>query len=364
MLNEGASQEKSQARCLVEAAAWRVHLTEMDGANVRAFEAWAAADARHLAAWEQVQAPWRLIDEAQGSPAALKLRSEVLDRTHAEFCRRRPPWRPWFFGLNPWGRRAALGFGCALLLAAISVLWWTRAEVYQTGPGERLSIVLADGSRVELDSSSHLRVRYSAGARALSLIHGQARFLVAHDAGRPFSVTAGNRDIVATGTDFDVDLLGATLYVSLLEGRVLVLPRNESEAHVAATKLEPGEQLTVSGAGESRVGPMNRKGVIAWQSRQILFDDEPLAVAVERINRYSTDRLVLADQEVGALRISGVFRTGNVAGFVDTLTHYLPVQSERRGSAILLRARPQPPAPPAERRAQGGTADSQHTITE
>jgi transmembrane sensor len=347
MLKEGREQEKSHARCLVEAAAWRVHLTETDGANAPAFDAWFTSDARHRAAWDQVQGPWRLIDDAQGSPALLELRRQVLSRTHARYCEPRQRWRAWFSGLKP-SLRAAIGIACVVVLAATSVLWWNPADVYETGPGERLSIALADGSRVELDSSTQLSVQYSSGARALSLARGQARFLVAHDAARPFSVTAGSRNVVATGTDFDIDLLGTTLYVSLLEGRVLVLPRNESGAQGAPTKLEPGEQLKVSGAGEISIGPVSRDGVIAWQSRQIIFDDEPLASAVERINRYSTDRLVLADQRVGALRISGVFRAGNVAGFVDTLTRYLPVSSERRQNTILLRARESHAVPPAE----------------
>jgi transmembrane sensor len=354
MLKEGALEEKSYARCLVEAAAWRVHLTETGRESVPAFETWLALDTRHRAAWDQVQGPWRVIEDAQASPAVLELRSRVLGRTHSRLSGDSRPWHAAFSRLIP-GRGAALAIGCALVLGVASVLWWNRADVYQTGPGERLSIALADGSRVELDSSSELRVRYSSGARALSLAQGQARFLVAHDARRAFSVMAGNRNVLAIGTDFDVDLLGETLYVTLLEGRVLVLPRNEPEAHLASTNVEAGQQLKVSRAGETSIASVSREGVLAWQSRQIIFDDEPLASAVERINRYSTERLVLADERVGALRISGVFRTGNVAGFVDTLTRYLPVQSERRRNAILLRTRQQQLAPPPDRQAQGET---------
>jgi transmembrane sensor len=224
-----------------------------------------------------------------------------------------------------------------------------------------VSVVLADGSRVELDSSSDLSVRYSSNARELSLTRGQARFRVAHDAERPFSVMAGSRRVVATGTDFDVDLLGGSLYVTLLEGRVLVLPSGQSGAGIRTGQLEAGEQLTVSPDGTTRVVPANLDRVTAWQSRQIILDDEPLASAIERINRYSKDRLVLGDGAVGALRISGVFRTGNLAGFVETLTHYLPVDSERRRDVILLRTRPQNTAPPADRREQAARRDPVHS---
>src|SRR6185437_8522028 len=68
--------------------------------------------------------------------------------------------------------------------------------------------------------------RYTADARSLTLDRGQARFDVAHDVARPFSVTADGHKVVATGTAFDVDLLGPKLLVTLLKGHVVVLPRS------------------------------------------------------------------------------------------------------------------------------------------
>lgn len=232
MLSDGGKEQKSDARCLVEAAAWRVRLAESDQVTMPAFEAWLVADARHGAAWDRVQRSWQLLDDAQANPQVLKLRAQVLSRTYA-LCRQRSSPRLL--------QRAALGIGCAVVLATVCVLWmWNRPEVFHTGPAQRLSIALADGSRVELDSSSDLRVRYSSTARELHLARGQARFVVTHDAKRPFSVAAASRTVVATGTDFDIDLLGGNLYVTLLEGRVLILPRSESDAHLAPGKLEAG----------------------------------------------------------------------------------------------------------------------------
>ena len=48
------------------------------------------------------------------------------------------------------------------------------------------------------------------------LLSGQARFDVAHDAARPFSVHAGGQTVVATGTAFNVDLLGPQVLVTLI----------------------------------------------------------------------------------------------------------------------------------------------------
>jgi len=358
-MSESAEREKSTARCRIEAAAWQVHLTETGQASVPAFETWLAADERHRASWDEVQRCWQLLDDAQASPDLLRLRGEVLDRVHARARRRAPLWRAPFF------QRLAFAVGCAAVVGIASLLWLSsRPEIYRTGPAEHLSIALADGSRVELDSSSDLSVRYSSQARELSLTRGQARFLVAHDAARPFSVTAVSRRIVATGTDFDVDLLGGSLYVTLLEGHVVVLPSGQSAQRPGSSKLEAGEQLTVSPNGETRIGQAGGDRITAWQNRQIIFDDEPLASAIERINRYSSDRLVLADGAVGTLRISGVFRTGNLAGFVDTLTHYLPVDSERRRDVILLRTRPASPPKPSSGSALLHHDDETRTIVD
>ena len=358
-MSESAEREKSTARCRIEAAAWQVHLTETGQASVPAFETWLAADERHRASWDEVQRCWQLLDDAQASPDLLRLRGEVLDRVHARARRRAPLWRVPFF------QRLAFGVACAVVVGIASLLWLSsRFEIYRTGPVEHWSIALADGSRVELDSSSDLSVRYSSQARELSLTRGQARFLVAHDAARPFSVTAVSRRIVATGTDFDVDLLGGSLYVTLLEGHVVVLPSGQSAQRPGSSKLEAGEQLTVSPNGETRIGQAGGDRITAWQNRQIIFDDEPLASAIERINRYSSDRLVLADGAVGTLRISGVFRTGNLAGFVDTLTHYLPVDSERRRDVILLRTRPASPPKPSSGSALLHHDDETRTIVD
>jgi transmembrane sensor len=72
----------------------------------------------------------------------------------------------------------------------------------------------------------------------------------------------------------------------------------------------------------------------------MVFDDEPLATAVERVNRYSAQPLVLADSQIGKLRISGVFHTNNVPGFVDTLTSYLPIEADRQRDRVVLRSAP------------------------
>jgi len=78
-------------------------------------------------------------------------------------------------------------------ISALTAWYLQRPDTYRTALGERRAVTLADGSQITLDSSSEVMVRYSANARALTLVRGQARFDVTHDVERPFTVTANGR---------------------------------------------------------------------------------------------------------------------------------------------------------------------------
>ena len=66
-----------------------------------------------------------------------------------------------------------------------------------------------------------------------------------------------------------------------------------------------------------------------------MFDDEPLSSVVERVNRYGGTQVVIVDPRVGAMKISGVFNAGDVLGFVEIVTHYLPVTAVSEGPGTI-----------------------------
>jgi transmembrane sensor len=81
-------------------------------------------------------------------------------------------------------------------------------------------------------------------------------------------------------------------------------------------------------------------GDLAWQTGRLSFNDAPLGEIVAKLNRYSDRQVILADQALGALRLSGTFVSDRPAAFVDAATQLLPVDAESRADgAIVLRAR-------------------------
>jgi transmembrane sensor len=321
--------DKTDARCLVEAAAWRTRLTDSDVETTPEFESWLQADDLHQKAWSRVQSSWLLIGEHQTAPELLDLRRTALANVRKTAGAR---WRQTVGARAGVFRKAAAGVVLLACAAAFATWYWQRADAYTTQTGERRIVTLADGSQVQLDSLTDLRVRYSAHARELTLLRGQARFDVAHDVERPFMVIAAGEKVVATGTAFNIDLHKSKLVVTLIEGRVVVLPQQAGRD----VELQAGEQLSVSASGTSSVAPANIERSTAWQHGRLVFDDEPLSTVVEQVNRYARLPLVLTDESTAKLRISGVFSTRDIDGFVETLTHYLPVDADRRDGAIHL----------------------------
>ena len=361
-MNDSSDNDKSSALRLVEASAWQTRLWENDLESTPDFEAWLISHPGNRQAWNRVQQSWDLFGEHATSPELLDLRRRALGKIRGMGRERWATRYPW---ISRFGR-AAIAAGVLILAVGGAITFKVFSpDVYRTGAGERRVVTLADGSQVQLDSLTELHVSYSERARDLQLVKGQARFDVAHDVERPFAVVAAGKKVVATGTAFNIDLLGNSLFVTLIEGEVVVLPQTASVLHIAPAvssppqagsalpkaapstpkpriepiELQAGQQLAISEDGEATVAPASVQRTTAWQSGQLVFENETLSSVVRRVNRYSTRPIALTDEKVASLRLSGVFSAGDVDGFVSTVTHYLPVEAEYSDDGIYLSAR-------------------------
>lgn len=305
------SETDDASRRLIEASAWRVHLTEIGLDSTPDFEVWLFADPRNLEVWRRVEAPWDFVGVHAAEPEIVAARSVALGLPG--------------FGRRP-GNQAVLWpkIAAALLLVltglAGGIFWWLQPTDYQTELGERRTLTLADGSRLSLDSDSEVKVSYSLRNRELELVRGQARFEVAHDTSRPFLVTANRGVLVrATGTDFDVNLPSQSVIIALLQGRVAVTDANYR------TALNAGEQLTLMAGQPPRVSPASSSDVLAWLGGQVVFHNAPLSSVLERLNHYDKAQLVLGDPRLADRRVSGTFNTGDAVAVAEILARYLAI---------------------------------------
>jgi transmembrane sensor len=323
-----------------QAAAWCARLSErVSSRDDAALLAWLAADPENRQAFEAVSCTLDNVEYFAGAPEMLKLREAAL--TEARRGRRSPLAARWV-----WAACIVLG---VLGTGIATSLYLTRFSKVETGIGERRAFTLPDGSGLSLDAATQVRLSYSPERRQVVLARGRAKFDVAHDPLRPFMVEAGGKVVVATGTSFSVELVGQQVHVILYEGRIEVVPVStiaarmsnslrHPETHVD-TALNPGQELvaTVDDTPEIRqVASIDIPRSLSWQGGDLAFKEEPLSIAVARVNRYLDRPLKVGDRQAGEVRISGVFHAGDAGAFVDGVTALFPIRSERTQDGTTL----------------------------
>ncbi|BEV13163.1 FecR domain-containing protein (plasmid) [Asticcacaulis sp. DW145] len=322
---------------------WCVRLSEGPlGADEGAeFSQWLTSDPLHLAEFEKALAVWDGLGAAAAEPEFIRHREKSLGHYRRAQARR---WKTASIGRWLLPLVLAAVFALAIMAARPSVV----GKPYLTQTGERRIVNLEDGSRVALDADTEVRVSYDAYHRNLTLVKGRASFTVAKDASRPFSVSSGQKTIVATGTAFSVERLKDEIRVILYEGHVRVLTANaigsapqmaetRTTPRAAETLLTPGKQMVLR--TETNLALIRDAVELtprAWETGQLEFVDEPLAVAVERVNRYTSSRRIIVADDAAEIPISGVFNAGEVDAFAQGVASAFPVKIEEGDNKIKL----------------------------
>jgi transmembrane sensor len=244
----------------------------------------------------------------------------------------------------------AAAAGVMLLLAAL-MYQLTPFELggwrqYATAVGEQRAISLADGSIVQLNTRSRVKVRVSETSRDIRLLEGEALFKVREDSSRPFNVFTSDATIVAVGTQFNVYRLAGRTRVSVLEGRVRVSAGQESPHFVQAPAtpaplLSAGEEAEIRRDG--RIDRRETPDVIhtaAWTQRRVVFRQEPLAEVIREFNRYrKTPQFRVEHEALATRRYSGIFDVDDPNSLEDVLAEEEDVILERIGNTIVIRGR-------------------------
>jgi len=324
------------------AADWLVEREEGFAPDrVRAFAEWCGRDPRHAEAVARVEGALALLNEM---PIVRVPLEERVGRLRIGTSKQAPTPPVMRLSLWPW----AAGLAAALVLGFMG---WRFAstpsgQTYLTDATEPRCVALADGTVVDLNSNSRLHVQFSEGERHVTLGAGEAHFQVAHDAARPFIVTAGGFSVRAVGTAFNVRMVGDKVDVLVTEGKVEV-DREDAPPPRAAPilpVLAAGERIQISPSISlapriEDVAPAAAHVLLAWQDRMTSFTDVPLRELVARFNRCNATQLILEDPKLGERKIGGVIALNKVDAFVRLLEQDGDIVAERGdGREIALRA--------------------------
>jgi transmembrane sensor len=214
-------------------------------------------------------------------------------------------------------------------------------NLYTTGIGEQHRITLPDGSIVELNAQSQVRVRYAEHLRDVDLISGEALFHVTHNPARPFTVHTDRTNIRAIGTQFDVYRKATGTIVTVLEGTVAVEDgtRPDNGSGVAPPTSEPdagersssssmrasaiprslltaGDQAIISGQAAVKQAEPNVQAATAWTQGHLVFHATPLEEVASEFNRYNPRQLVIRDPELASFKVTGIFSSTDPSSLI------------------------------------------------
>jgi transmembrane sensor len=265
-----------------------------------------------------------------------------------------------FSAPRTWRRRSrVVVLVASLILASSSVgVWYVYArDTYSTSVGEDRMLTLSDGSTIELNASSRVRVDFSNHVRGVNLLQGQALFHVAKDHNRPFIVRTDNAQVRAVGTQFNVYRNRAATTVTVVEGTVAVLPAASSESSSAleapgdavqpspilergltgnALMLSAGDQVTVAPDVQPKSVKADVTAATAWTQHELVFKGASLADVVLEFNRYNKRRLTIRDVSVANLKVTGIFSSTDPSSLIRFLKARPDIAVSDEGDEILI----------------------------
>ena len=292
---------------LEAAATWYVQLNDgaPDEARTRAWQTWLQASPQHAAAWARVEAlqqQWARMPQRaalSGLGAAQQQRRDVLKIL---------------------GMLMAVGAGS--WLAVEQVPYRSMLAGQRTHAGERRSLQLDDGTRLEMNVDTSLDIQFDGQQRLIQLYQGEILVQTAKDpAQRPFSVTTSDGNVRALGTQFSVRQWGDHTEVGVEQAAVEVRPRRNNTQRLT---LEAGQHVSFDRDAIGRPRPLPQ-GSTAWVQGMLSVDDWRLGDFITQLGRYRPGVLRCAPQ-VQNLSISGAFRIDDTDTVLQNLGKSLPVK--------------------------------------
>lgn len=234
-----------------------------------------------------------------------------------------------------------LGVVATLAVVAVPVIRATMfpdvpAKIYRTAIGEHKTITLTDGSEIELNTNTVLRIAVD-NARKVWLDKGEAYFQIRHNPEHPFTVTVEGHRVVDLGTKFRVWQKSDRVEVALIEGRARFEPAVES-ARTYPVFLSPGDVVVAKADSMSvlKQAPQELSNAMGWRRGVLIFKHTPLADAAAEFNRYNETKLVIRSSAVARVEIGGTFPSNDVPAFGRVARSLLKLHVEFKNKEVVI----------------------------
>lgn len=269
--------------------------------------------------------------------------------------------------------------GVAALIAGAVFFWYSRlpqpkitvshtqpaVNHYATTAGQKRTVLLDDGTRIELNAASNLTIDHDFGSaegnREVTL-SGEAYFNVAKDADKPFVIHTAKMDITVLGTAFNVKDYpnDETGEAALISGSIAVELRNDSEKKII---LKPEEKITAFIPDTKLPALPSNKGLhqlpqhfsvatlqpdpllsngyasTAWMEGKLVFHDESFEQLAKQLERKYNVQFEFRKATLKTYKFTGVFSTETIEQALHALqltSPSDPFNYELEGDTVLI----------------------------
>lgn len=261
-----------------------------------------------------------------------------------------PPFAPLLRARRRWSVVGAMVAAAMLVAVASGIIAGERwgvarraaidaapAREYATGSGQRMAVLLSDGTRVDLNVASRLRVPrgYGVNTRDVAL-EGEAFFDVHHDVTHPFRVRAGSLVAEDVGTTFVVRAYAgdSAATVAVASGQVAMRSVRIRAAAVPVRagrvgRLEPtGDIAVLDHADVSRY--------MGWRDGRLEFRDTPVPAVARELERWYGVQVSLADSSLASASLTASFTNEPLENVLHDIARLLGARYTRQGTHIRL----------------------------
>jgi len=182
--------------------------------------------------------------------------------------------------------------------------------------GQKLSIVLPDGSEVVLNASSSLTYweRFANNTREVQL-SGEAFFDVEEEENRPFIVKGNGFSAKVLGTSFNVNENS----VSLLSGKVEVLTQNDTTQGIILT---PGQKAVHDKAKNSfHKTSYNYQQDMGWKDGILYFKDADFNTVKNRLEKWYGVKLMVENNFIWHWNYTGTFENASLEEVLERIAY-------------------------------------------
>jgi len=238
---------------------------------------------------------------------------------------------------------AFIGLAVYLYPAPVPVEQPVAVEMVKTDYGEKRRISLSDGSMIVLSANSTISFKENWLEKPVKRIslEGEAYFSIVpgRDKKQPkLVVETEDGSASVWGTRFTVDTYGIGTRIVLAEGEVRVLPEKGKQNNLAGTTMKPGEMVQFSELSRNvERTKVNPKVYTSWSANKLFFDNTPLSVLVNRIERVYGVEVNIENPDILQQKLSGSVDFRSLEGLTAAVAEIFEIQIHQSGETLTIK---------------------------